>query len=96
MLPKVILYNGISLDGRIEGFDVDMGKYYELVSHWQENATFVGSGTILKAPFDDRKEEKSAFSPIDVDAEDPRPILVIVDSKGRVRNWHVLKESPYW
>ncbi|MGZ7047561.1 MAG: hypothetical protein ACXVHT_03810 [Methanobacterium sp.] len=30
MLPKVILYNAISLDGRITSFNADMELYYKI------------------------------------------------------------------
>lgn len=30
MLPRVILHNAISLDGKNEGFEPDLGQYYGL------------------------------------------------------------------
>jgi len=32
MLPKVILHNAVSLDGRIDGFPIDLFQYYELAA----------------------------------------------------------------
>lgn len=32
MLPWVIMYNSVSLDGRITGFNADSDLYYELAS----------------------------------------------------------------
>ena len=49
MIPRVIIHNAVSVDGRIDNFDVDMGLYYELAKTWKEDATLVGSITILKA-----------------------------------------------
>jgi hypothetical protein len=50
MMPHVILFNGMSLDGRIDGFAIDLGQFYELAaSRWREDATLVGSDTILRA-----------------------------------------------
>lgn len=30
MLPSVILHNAVSLDGKIDGFPIDLAQYYEL------------------------------------------------------------------
>jgi hypothetical protein len=32
MLPRVILFNAVSLDGRIDGFIPDLGQFYELAA----------------------------------------------------------------
>ena len=45
MLPRVILHNAISLDGRIDGFPIDLQQYYELTATWKEDATLAGSET---------------------------------------------------
>lgn len=56
MLPKIILYNAVSLDGRINGFNADVGLYYEIASNWDIDAVLMGSNTVL-AGFDaDYKE----------------------------------------
>ena len=47
MLPKVILYNAVSLDGRINGFDADIELYYEVASKWDLDAVLMGSTTLL-------------------------------------------------
>ncbi len=49
MKPRVILHNAVSLDGRIEGFLPDLGLYYQLAAGFREEATLIGSETILKA-----------------------------------------------
>lgn len=49
MLPKVILHNAVSLDGRIDGFPLDLYQYYKLAASWKEDATLAGSDTFLKA-----------------------------------------------
>ena len=38
MLPHVILYNAVSLDGRITGFNADIELYYDLASKWDIDA----------------------------------------------------------
>jgi 2,5-diamino-6-(ribosylamino)-4(3H)-pyrimidinone 5'-phosphate reductase len=96
MKPKVILYNAISLDGRITGFPVDMGLFYSLVGQWGENATLVGCDTLLSAPIEDPQETSSEAVAGTPDPDDRRPILVVPDSRGRFKNWHFLKVQPYW
>jgi 2,5-diamino-6-(ribosylamino)-4(3H)-pyrimidinone 5'-phosphate reductase len=100
MLPKVILHNAVSLDGRIDGFAVDLAQFYELASRWKGDASLAGADTILKAAESAPAEEESAFWPSPEGSgsgsEDPRPLLVVPDSRGRVRCWHFLKTWPYW
>ena len=50
MLPKVVIHNAVSLDGRIDGFNADIGLFYKLAGCWNEGATLAGSDTILAAP----------------------------------------------
>lgn len=98
MFPHIILHNVQSLDGRIDWFSPDVGLYYEMVSGFSEDATLVGSQTILNPPEkeDIPKEDESAFEKPKLDPEDKRPLLVIPDSRGRIRIWHYLKKLPYW
>ncbi len=95
-LPYVILHNAVSLDGRLTGFTPDIGLYYELVSTWQEDATLVGAGTILAAPDEVPPEDAHAFRARKQDPADTRPLLVVPDSRGRIRSWHYLLAQPYW
>lgn len=96
MLPRVILHNAISLDGRIDGFPVDLYQYYELAATWKEDATLAGSDTFLKAASEAPTEDQSAFLPHKIDPNDRRPLLAIPDSRGRIRTWHYLRSLPYW
>lgn len=102
MLPRVILHNAVSLDGRIDGFAVDLAQFYELASRWKEDASLAGADTILKAaesaPAEDESASASAYWPEQEgpNSNDPRLLLVIPDSRGRVRCWHFLKTWPYW
>ena len=97
MKPKVILYTAASLDGRTKGFSVDMGLFYSLAQQWGENASLVGCDTLLNAPDeipeDDDKSEVSTVAP---SADDPRPILVVPDSRVRLKSWHYWLKQPYW
>ena len=62
MLPRVILHNAVSLDGRIDGFPMDLQQYYELISIWKEDATLAGSHTFLQAASVAPPEDESALS----------------------------------
>jgi 2,5-diamino-6-(ribosylamino)-4(3H)-pyrimidinone 5'-phosphate reductase len=96
MLPRVILHNAISLDGRIDGFTPDVGLFYELAATWKEDATLAGSETILSSPVAAKVDDNRTLKPPDGHAHDPRPLLVIPDSRGRIRCWEHLLRQPYW
>jgi 2,5-diamino-6-(ribosylamino)-4(3H)-pyrimidinone 5'-phosphate reductase len=96
MLPKVIIYNAVSMDGDINFGSVDMGTYYGLVQVWKEDATLSGSETILKGEGDVPAERQEDFKPWKVDPNDKRALLVIPDSRGRIRIWNYLRRSGYW
>lgn len=96
MLPRVILHNALSLDGRMDGFAADLEQYYGLIGQWKEDATLSGSQTILAMPDEVPPEDDSAFEPPEYSPGDERALLVIPDSLGRVRCWHYLRQLPYW
>jgi 2,5-diamino-6-(ribosylamino)-4(3H)-pyrimidinone 5'-phosphate reductase len=96
MLPRVIIHNMVSVDGRIDWFTPDVGLFYQLASLWKEDATLAGSNTVLAAEWEETGEDEDALQPPARDPDDTRPLLVIPDSRGRVRNWHVLRKQPYW
>jgi 2,5-diamino-6-(ribosylamino)-4(3H)-pyrimidinone 5'-phosphate reductase len=93
--PKVILFNGVSLDGKLDN-SVDTGLYYGLAGSWNADAMLSGSGTMLAA----------FAAQADVPAEtadgpkqtlpDAVPYLVIIDSRGRIHNWQQIQAQPYW
>ena len=96
MLPKVIIYNAVSLDGNIEPRTVDMNAYYGLVPVWSEDATLAGSRTILKGAAEAPPERPGDLRPWKVDPKDERALLVVPDSQGRIRIWHYLRRAGYW
>lgn len=96
MLPRVIIHNQVSLDGRIDWFTPDIGLYYEIAARWQADAHLAGSNTIFNPDEEIPPEEQDAFEPPRIDPNDHRPLLVVPDSGGKVRNWHVLRQMPYW
>ena len=95
MLPRVVLHNAVSVDGRIDGFSVDMGLYYGLVGIWREDATLVGSGTIL-AIAEAEPDGENAPELVPNDPNDQRALMVVPDSAGRIRTWDWLRKQPYW
>ena len=96
MLPRVILHNAVSVDGRTDWFMPDIGLFYELAGTWKEDATLAGSETICKPTEPIPPEDDSVFTPPVVAPDDRRPLLVIPDSRGRVRHWHALRQAGYW
>lgn len=125
-LPRVIVHNAVSVDGRVDWFAPDVGLFYGLAARWQEDATLAGSETILAAMEMDETEHSGdhepdsgahpndsphAHQPVTVDsghavaeaqpADDgvrsgARPLLAVVDSRGRVRNWGWWRAQPHW
>lgn len=95
MLPRIILHNAVSLDNQNRGFEVDLAQYYGLIPHFKEHATLAGSGTILAAP-EAAQPDDGSDPPPTPSPRDKRPLMVIPDSRGRVRCWHVLQAAGYW
>jgi len=94
---RVTVHNLISVDGRLDGFTADLGLYYELAANVTHQAVLTGSGTMLAAAARegiDLSGEDADRRPTAVD--DPRPWLVIVDSRGRLTRLDWLRGQPYW
>ena len=96
MLPRIVLHNAVSLDGRIDHFTPDVGLFYELAARWGEGATLAGSDTLLAAPGGADADGDDAPVPPAPAAGDTRPLLVVPDSRGRVRCWRALLGAGYW
>ncbi len=99
MLPHVILHTAASLDGRITNFPADLELYYTLAAQWNPDAILFGSGTVLAAVRDNPAlevppEHEEIFTP-PAGEPDPRPLLVIADSRGQVRCWDAIRRWPY-
>lgn len=94
--PKVIIFNGVSLDGRMDGRlgAIDMGLYYGLADTWKADAMLSGSATMLEAFAGEETQEipegPTALHPLAV------PYLVIVDSQGQIHSWQQIKAQPFW
>jgi 2,5-diamino-6-(ribosylamino)-4(3H)-pyrimidinone 5'-phosphate reductase len=98
MLPRVIMYNAVSVDGWIDNIHPDLGQFYGTASRFSEDATLVGCNTLLAGiPEEDiATEDKTAFETRQVEPGDPRPLLVVPDSRGRLRSWHMLRAEGIW
>lgn len=103
MLPRVILHNGVSLDGRVDGYQGGIGQFYEVASAFQADAMLSGSDTLLVAyasapPPDEQAEESPVESApeADQDGDDSRALLVVPDSRGRIDNWPQIRREPWW
>jgi 2,5-diamino-6-(ribosylamino)-4(3H)-pyrimidinone 5'-phosphate reductase len=96
VLPRVIIHNVVSADGRVGGFTPDLGQYYELAATWNEDATLAGSVTISVPAEEMPTDDAVTSDPPAVGWHDTRPLLVVPDSRGRVRHWEALRRWPYW
>lgn len=97
MLPYVYIHNEMSLDGRMDWMADDQGLYYETIARFQVDAMLSGSNTILDADWEPPASVGEAdFKPAAKNFEDPRQLLVVVDSRGRIENWGVIRDQPYW
>lgn len=100
MLPKVIIYDSVSVDGAIKDFDVNVPLHYMVAGRFNADAVLVGSVTsrtgiemfMQTVP----AEEHSDFVKPKTRSDDQRPIWVIVDSRGALQGlMHVNRRSEY-
>jgi riboflavin biosynthesis pyrimidine reductase len=94
MLPRVILHNMISVDGRMERFAPDVGLYYEIACRWDVDAILSGSVAILVGLGELEAQSRATGPKIAAEgAEDPAtgPLMVVADSRGWMRRWEVLR-----
>ena len=94
MRPKIIMHTQISLDGCIRGFQ-DTGIYYLLANNFNSDMVLFGSETVLMAAEHFPPETEKSFVKPEVKEEDTRQDWVIPDSRGRLRNLHVFRDTPY-
>jgi 2,5-diamino-6-(ribosylamino)-4(3H)-pyrimidinone 5'-phosphate reductase len=107
-LPKVAIYNLSSLDGRLDRVSDSpdaMFLYYELSYSWKADAILMGSETIIV--LGGHEPEEAAVEAPDPPQKlpppgtedliyEPRPLLVVPDSRGRIHNWRLLQQEPWW
>ena len=97
--PYVICYLAVSLDGRLDGFEVDLEHYYGIAARFEADAILSGSETSVVAiekysGVENAYDEGPAATR--APAGDPRPLLAVVDGRGRVRRWSFFQQAPYW
>ncbi|UCG42144.1 MAG: RibD family protein [candidate division WOR-3 bacterium] len=95
-LPKVIIHNLLSADGRMDWFEPDIGLYYEVAAAFREQAILTGSETVLQAPDQVPPPEQTPEPEPRPRGPDRRPLFVVVDSRARIDSWHYLKTQPFW
>ena len=93
MKPRVVIYDAVSVDGSIEGFEPDMGLFYQIAGRTAEGATLCGCDTMLAAEADDAADVAPLGEP---EEGDTRPLMVVVDSRGRFRGYRSVMEFGAW
>ena len=88
MLPYVIIHSAVSADGRMDRLKVDMERYYSLIPAWNEDCTLSGSEPLLRAGLDDWEHDGSY--------DGSKPLLAVVDGRGRFNGWSKVAPSPFW
>lgn len=101
-LPRVTVHNEMSLDGRVTHFTNDASLYYSRALSWRVDAVLMGSRTAFRPDKQDDAwvENKIQKNPIPSGFEtliyEPRPRLVIPDSRGSVWNWLTFRATPWY
>jgi 2,5-diamino-6-(ribosylamino)-4(3H)-pyrimidinone 5'-phosphate reductase len=93
--PEVTIYNMTSLDGRLTGFEGDLGLYYGISSKWSNDGVLVGSETVLKSMEEVPEEKEADRNPPESVTDKSLPYVIFVDSRGRIRSHHVFRREPY-
>jgi 2,5-diamino-6-(ribosylamino)-4(3H)-pyrimidinone 5'-phosphate reductase len=95
-LPELIVHNTISLNGGLEGFEVDLDLHYRIAGTFNADAYMVGSQTILEADTNIPQERKEDRTPRIIDPNDHRPFWIVVDSRGRLEaHLHFYRNMPF-
>lgn len=104
--PRVTVYNEISIDGRVTGFRNHPYAYYALGRRRPCDAILMGSVTAQAFGPAETAQEYGGVGPSvppappppgfeDLTAE-PRPLLVVPDSRGSVRCWSHARAQPWY
>ena len=90
MYPEVIIHNSVSLDHAVTGFEIDIGQHYGALLAFEPGAVLAGSATAksgielfmgITLPETEADRHRPWVRP-----DDPRPVCVIVDSRGVLKN----------
>jgi 2,5-diamino-6-(ribosylamino)-4(3H)-pyrimidinone 5'-phosphate reductase len=88
-MPHVVAHVAVALDGATTGFTPAVGLFYELAATWAEDVTLAGADTIL-AQEPALREAPRGPAPAGA------PLLAVVDSRARVREWEALGAVGHW
>jgi 2,5-diamino-6-(ribosylamino)-4(3H)-pyrimidinone 5'-phosphate reductase len=100
MLPKVIIFNTISIDGAIKDFDINIPLHYEVASQLGAQVMLVGSDTArtgIELFYEKIPDEQTqdCIKP-KIKPGDPRPYWAIADSRAKLKGLlHVYRQSGY-
>lgn len=100
MLPKVTVFNTVSVDCAIKDFDINIPLHYEVAARLGAQVMLVGSDTArtgIELFYEKIPDEKPAdcLKP-QIGPKDPRPYWAIADSRGKLKGLlHVYRQSVY-
>lgn len=100
--PRVVVHAATSIDGHTIGFPADAASYYGVGARFGEDATLTGADTLLTAMPALAEAPKQAppgssgDPTVRVGGDRSRPLLVVTDGRGRIRDWTALRLVPYW
>jgi 2,5-diamino-6-(ribosylamino)-4(3H)-pyrimidinone 5'-phosphate reductase len=100
MLPKVIMFNTISLDGALKDFEVNIGLHYQIAGQYKADVHLIGSETarigIQMFSEDVPKEEAADCAKPEIQPDDKRPYWAVIDSRGILINLlHTFRRSGF-
>lgn len=96
-MVHVIVHTSVSVDGHVDGFEPDLAVHYGLAGQLDTDVHLTGSSTILAAGLpEDADGDDGQRAPLQDPDRDARPLLVVVDSAGRVRCYDALRAAPHW
>lgn len=96
--PHVVTHALVSADGKLDGFPQDVARYYEVAARLPHDAVLTGSGTMVAAAasagVDLTQDDDGAASAEAAHAG--APLLVVIDSGGRVTRFDWLHAARLW
>ena len=99
MLPKVVIYNTVSLDGAIKDFTVDIALHYEIAGRIGSQVMLVGSETArtgIEVYSQKTPEQPSDWIKPTIKEDDKRGYWAIADSRGKLNGLlHIYRQSGY-
>jgi 2,5-diamino-6-(ribosylamino)-4(3H)-pyrimidinone 5'-phosphate reductase len=88
------MHTQTSVDGCVRGF-TDTGIYYAIASQFNADMVLFGSETVYTAAEQYPPETKKAFVKPPDDPNDKRLLWIVPDSRGRLCNLHVFRDTAY-